>query len=299
MKKIAYLILAHTDLDQFGALCKALDNEYNDLYVHIDAKQSNIEIFKAVAGKNVYFLEKRVTVSWGGISMIDAQNLLLRHALTHKHKFTHMVFISGSCYPIKNTKFIYETLTQRPGYQFIKYFDMRESPEHYMKQITQKWFMEPMCRQIKLRPLKFLDKAIRKLLNKVKLTNHWDKAIIPYFGSQWCALTPDCCQYIIDFQDENPHYREMNKYTFSPDEHFFHTIIGNSEFATNSAGVQSFVGRGTWRFANLHIIDKSLSKWFTVDDWEEVANSDKLFLRKIRSLDGAELVDRINRELLV
>lgn len=299
MKKVAYLILAHSDPAQLGRLCKALDKEYNDLYIHIDAKNPNMEVFKEVAGTNVCFLESRVFVSWAGISMIDAQNLLLKQALVHKNKYTHLVFISGSCYPIKNTKLIHETLIQKPNYQFIKYIDMRESPEHYMKQITQKWFKEPIIRHPKSRLLQFFDKSTRAILNKIKFRNNWNENMVPYFGSQWCALTTDCCQYIIDFQDENPWYREINKYTFSPDEHYYHTIIGNSEFAANSAGVQSFEGRGTWRLANFHIIDQSLSKWFTVDDWELVASSDKFFIRKVRSFDGIELVDRINRELLV
>lgn len=90
----------------------------------------------------------------------------------------------------------------------------------------------------------------------------------------------------------------MNCHTFSPDEHYFHTLIGNSRFDAYADGLQDFQGVGTWRLANLHLIDPSLSKWFTLQDWDSIKNSDKLFVRKIRSLDGAELVDRIDKELL-
>lgn len=297
MKKIAYLILAHSDPTQLGMLCKALDKEYCDLYIHIDAKQSDMEIFKkAAAGTNACFLKERISVSWSGISMIDAQNLLIKRALVYKQKYSHIVFLSGSCYPIKNTSLIYERLTQNPRSQYIKYIDMRESPEHYIKQITQKWFKEPIIGDTKSWLLLFLSKVTRRLLNKLKIQNYWNEKMIPYCGSTWCALTTDCCQYIIDFQDENPWYRQMNKYTFCPDEHFYHTIVGNSQFSTDPLPFES---RGTWRFANFHIIDPSLSKWFTVDDWDAVVSSDKFFVRKVRSFDSKALVDRINRELLV
>ncbi|MAR90390.1 MAG: hypothetical protein CML06_05855 [Pseudomonadales bacterium] len=304
MKKVAYLILAHSDPLQLDKLCTALDCEYNDLYIHIDAKQTSLDVFREAAGASVCFLEQRVSVSWGGITMIDALNLLIKQALLKKNEYTHLVFISGSCYPIKNVKSIHETLVQSPTYEFVKYIDMRESPEHYLKQITKKWFNEPVIKFSQpgsshlLSPY-FLEKAARALLNKLKLKNQWNENMVPYYGSTWCALTTDCCQYIMDFQDENPWYREMNKYTFAPDEHFYHTIIGNSEFAASSTGAQPFAGRGLWRLANFHIIDESLSKWFTVDDWEAVASSDKFFVRKVRSLDGTELVDQINRELLI
>ena len=90
----------------------------------------------------------------------------------------------------------------------------------------------------------------------------------------------------------------MNKYTFSPDEHYFHTIIGNSFFAKKSDGKMEFQGRGTWRLANYHIIDISLTKWFTLSDWTEIVNSEKLFVRKINSQTGSDLVVKIKSELL-
>ena len=298
MKKIAYLILAHSDPTQLGMLSKALDKECNDLYIHIDAKQKNIEEFKSKASKNSCFLEHRVNVNWGGISTIDAQNLLLKQGLIHKQNYSHMVFISGSCYPIKNTRLLHQMLTQAPYRQFIKYIDMRESPDYYLKFISQKKFYDPVIPRAKSKPLRLLDKVMRTLLNRINISNDWDQKIVPYHGSQWCALTTECCQYIIDFQNKNPWFREMNKYTFFPDEHYYHTIIGNSEFAEHSTGIQAFKGRGTWQWANLHIISHIFKKWFTTEDWEEIVNSDQYFVRKVRSCDGAELVERINRELL-
>jgi hypothetical protein len=230
--------------------------------------------------------------------MIDAQMQLIKAVLKNRERYTHLVFLSGSCYPIKSAEYIHKKLTENPHREFIKFIDMRQSPEHYMKQVTRKWFKEPFIRS-KNQPLQFADKAVRKTLNLLAFRNQWEDKIIPYFGSQWCALTVDCCSYIVEYQLRNPWYREMNRFTFSPDEHYIHTIVGNSPFCEKSDGIQSFQGRGTWRLANLHIIDSSLSKWFTVNDWEEIQKSDKLFVRKVRSLDGSQLVERINREILI
>lgn len=45
--KFAYLIIAHTRFDQVEKLLKLLDDERNDLYIHIDQKVSDaVDIFQ-------------------------------------------------------------------------------------------------------------------------------------------------------------------------------------------------------------------------------------------------------------
>ncbi|HEY9630924.1 MAG TPA: beta-1,6-N-acetylglucosaminyltransferase [Coleofasciculaceae cyanobacterium] len=297
MKKLAFLILAHSDPEHFGKLVSAL-NDGCDIFVHIDRK-SDISAFQSVVSTHdsVQFLSDRSSVAWAGISMIDAQMALIKAALQHKEKYTHVVFLSGADYPIKNMQEIHQRITENPTREFIKFIDMRESSEHYMTHISQFWFKEPLI-QTQNKSLKFIDRALRKGLSSLKIKNRWDSKIIPYFGSQWCALTVDCCQYLLDYQAKNPWFREMNKYTFSPDEHYIHTIVGQSPFLASSDGIQPFQGRGTWRLANLHLVDQSLAKWYTVADWETIVSSDRLFVRKVRSKDGKDLVERIKQDLL-
>ena len=122
--------------------------------------------------------------------------------------------------------------------------------------------------------------------------------MIPYFGHTWCALTPECCKHVLDFHDNNPWFYEMNKDTMAPDEHYYHTIIGNSPFASNADGLQVYQGRGLWRLVNFHLICPSLQKWFTLEDWDEVYASDKLFVRKVNSKTGAGLVGEIDMKIL-
>lgn len=295
MKKIAYLVLAHTDTMHFSKLIDALGDKC-DIYVHID-KKSDISSFKAVTNcNNVNFIDDRISISWAGISMIDAQNLLLKKALEKKELYTHLIFLSGSCYPIKKAEKIHVTMLQNPKREFIRFIDMRESPKHYMKHINRKWFKEPLFK--KCTPVALADKVIRKIFSLIGISNHWNSKMIPFFGSQWCALTVNCCEFLITYQRNNPWYREMNRHTFAPDEHYYHTIIGNSHFRNMADGKQDLIEGWASDMASLHLIDESLSKWFTLDDWEEIRNSDKLFVRKIRSYDGSNLVEYINKKIL-
>lgn len=290
-KKIAFLILAHNDPDHLSKLVKALDY-MSDIYIHID-KKSDINEFSSLFDKNnVYFLEDRVAVHWADISMIDAQMNLIGEVLKRSEEYSHAIFLSGSCFPKRNMKYIYEFFSSNPKEEFIKYIDMRESPEYYMKHIKFKWFKSPLFPSNN-KLIKYCDKGIRFVLNNVRFKNDWDEKIVPYFGSQWIGLTLDCCKYVYDYHFSNNGFRKMNESTFSPDEHYIHTIVGNSFFAKNATGLQNFKGRGTWRLANFHIICPSLSKWYTLDDWDEISTNERLFVRKINSKSGSELVKKI------
>ena len=228
--------------------------------------------------------------------MIDALLNLIRAALPFSERYTHFVFITGSDYPIKPEKQISDIFTSSPEREFIKYIDMRDSPEHYLKLITRKQFLEPFIKTNN-KPLIFTDKLIRKTLRALGIPNKWNNDMIPYFGHTWCALTPACCEYILNFHINNPWFYKVNRHTFSPDEHYFHTIVGNSPFNGNADGLQKFEGRGLWRLVNFHLICPSLQKWFTLNDWEEISESDKLFVRKVNSKTGKELVGKINTEI--
>ena len=296
MKKIAFLILAHSDPKHFFKLINSLGKNC-DIYVYIDKKVNILDFTPKIKLSNLFYIQNRINISWAGISVVDAQMRLMAEMLKNKEKYTHAVFLSGSDYPIKNMTEIYYYFSSQENKEFIKFIDMRESPEHYMNHINYKWFKEPYF-DFKNNNFNLIDKGIRSFLNKLKIRNKWSSGMIPYFGSNWCALTMNCCQYVYDYHSQNEFFRKMNRFSMSPDEHYIHTIVGNSYYKMNSFGVQAFEGRGTYRMANFHIIDKSLSKWFTIYDWEEIIKSDKLFVRKVRSYDGIDLVNKINEELL-
>ena len=69
--KFAYLIIVHTRFDQVAKLLDLLDDERNDLYIHIDQKVSDaVDIFQktlkpAVRKSKLYFV-KQHNVMCGG-----------------------------------------------------------------------------------------------------------------------------------------------------------------------------------------------------------------------------------------
>ncbi len=296
MDRVAYLILAHQDPTHLWRLIRSLDHRA-DFFVHLDRKIDDAQFVGRRSPGNVRFIERRIAVTWAGFSMVSAILALVDEALGAGNEYSHLVLLSGADYPIKPASAIVEHLASNRSHEFIKYIDMRNSPDHYMRQIELRHFRDPLIAGTGS-AVKLVDRCLRKIGNMAELSNQWSEDCVPYFGSTWWALTPACCEHVMSVVKSDKRYVEMNRNTFAPDEHFFHTIVGNSEFRERSDGVQEYLGVGTVNLANLHLIDPSLAKWFTVEDREEVASSDRYFLRKVKTDVSTGLLDFIDAELL-
>lgn len=66
-KKHAYLILAHSEPEILGILVSLLDDERNDIFIHIDKKSNIMDFLRVKTDRsNLFFLEERIDAKWGG-----------------------------------------------------------------------------------------------------------------------------------------------------------------------------------------------------------------------------------------
>jgi len=116
MNKIAFLFLIYDAINHehlwfnfFNGIAKT---KYN-IYIHYKM-DDNLEFF------NEYKIYKSKTIDtrYADISIVKAQNVLLREALKDKDN-KHFIFLSGSCIPLKSFKYIYNYLDPRYSYFHI------------------------------------------------------------------------------------------------------------------------------------------------------------------------------------
>ena len=83
MKKHAYLIMAHTQPELLKKLLERLDDERNDIYLHIDSKAKDYPIsdIAAVLKKSKCIVTERTDVKWGSYSQIHCEMVLLKEAV--------------------------------------------------------------------------------------------------------------------------------------------------------------------------------------------------------------------------
>lgn len=296
---VAYLILTHTDPHQLERLVGVLDNPEARIFIHLDAKVDEKDFFNKQLPSSAKFIEDRVKVSWGGVSIIDATLNLIKAALKSEVSFSHLVLLSGLDYPIKPIYKLQNLLTENPNKQFIRYVNMNKSPDFHLKRVTRFWFWEPICPWSN-----FIDDKIRRFLTRTSgllypaISRNYFKEIIPAFGSQWWAITSECASWILEFVESNPEFKAYYKHSHAPDEHFFHTVIANSSFSKQTKGFEDDFNIGVLtRISNLHAIN--LGKIYDDSDFPDICSSDKFFIRKVTSLRSKKLVELINRKLLL
>lgn len=76
--KQAYLIIAHKDDLTFRTLISMLDNENNDIFIHMDKKSKNYdeESIEKLAKKQLFIIQNDQMLH-GGYSLVNAEMILL------------------------------------------------------------------------------------------------------------------------------------------------------------------------------------------------------------------------------
>ncbi|MEH6748177.1 MAG: beta-1,6-N-acetylglucosaminyltransferase [Maribacter arcticus] len=227
---INYLILSHSNYEHLSRLINGLDDTNVEFFIHIDKKTDKMyETTKA----NVHILKERSSIYWGGFGMISATLSLIKEARSY-HNGGYYVLLSGVDYPIRSNREVKEVLSEKKEFMNISLGPLPHKPieryQYYYFDIDRRnpnGFRYIFFRMLEKIQLKL--KIKRKIPFKI------------YVGSQWFALTEDCIDYILKEIVDNPKYLIYFKHVFIPDEAFFHTILGNSNFYNKIEGNLTFV----------------------------------------------------------
>jgi len=292
--KIAYLILAHDDSAYLARLIRALREDWTEIFVHLDRKSAMADFRPLLAIPGATFIQNRVSICWGGFSMVQAALNLVREAAASRPEPDWYVFLSGADYPIRSNEAIYAFLAQSrsehiscdvmPGRDGRKFLSRLEAFRF------EGAFGHPKLRRVILHQTNRLLRHYKRDYRAVLGT------MIPYCGGQWWALSRGAMSYILDFMGSHRRFVDFYKHVLIPDEMFFQTILGNSPFAPGIARNLTYADwtQGiTWHPAPLteaHV-ERFADPDFALDDAEGVGPC--FFARKFSSADGA-LLDRID-----
>ncbi|WP_445367269.1 beta-1,6-N-acetylglucosaminyltransferase [Methylomonas sp. BW4-1] len=271
MNKICFLILAHTNPRQLKRLIDALSFDLFDIYVHIDKKSNITEFLHPKAN----FIDERVSVSWGGFSMVQATLNLVSYAYDGG-KYQYYCLLSGTDYPIKSNKDIFNYITQDGNFEYLDFFKSDDSKWH--DRYKKYYYYE--CYPIK----RILDVGVRKILPD----RRFPAGYAPHWGSSWWTLSNYAIEYILNVLNSDPSLVSFFRYCSSPDEMMFQTILCNSSFFEK---IQKEFRYLDWSKGGSH--PKTL---IYSEDFESLKVSASLFARKFNNGDDAFL-DAIDSEL--
>lgn len=210
MLKHALLVQAHKNIDYFIELAKI--TPIINVYVHFDKKSSEYDrLILQNLPNNVYLIDDRVAVNWGGFSQIQATLQLFAIAFANvDNQYFHL--LSGEDVVLQDFADIEQNWQQQfdfsvmlaceiaPKYAYRLQFDTIHADSDWQRQLLGKIFTKYYQLLAKMIP--------------------YQKPI--YFGSQWFSVTRQDWQQMLPFLNE---YTTFFEKKLVPDEHFFQTIV--------------------------------------------------------------------------
>ncbi len=272
MKRHAYLIMAHNEPQLLDALLKALDNERNDIYLHIDAKAGfDCASYQPVFSK-VHYIQNRIDGRWGDFSLVEIEFALIRAAV-QLGQYSHLHLLSGVDLPVKSQVFIHDYCNAHPQTLFIGYAQNVTNSELAWR--SQHRFLYSRSFKSGSTIKKITRALIARIQSLFKYTRY---PLTVKKGSQWWSITSDFAKYLLDNEQQIRHYFQG---TYCPDEMVIQTLCWNSPFRHKICSVTDEF-HGCKRYIPWH--NGSLMP-FTDHDFTLMQHPDFWFARKFSSSD--------------
>jgi len=276
--RLAHLILAHNAPDHLERLIKRLQHEDADFFIHIDLK-TNIKPFLYLKELGqVYFVEPRVHIHWGGFSMVKATLNGFEAIMQVTKRYDYINLLSGQDYPLQDVYTIHDFLDKNPGKIFCEYLLINSEWKEAKQRVTKYYFTDtPFFGSY------FLETIISNILPKRKLP----LKLVPVGKSQWFTISLLHANYILDYLLDRPQIEKFFRHTWGSDELFFQTLLYNSDYQSDMVN------------NNLRYIDwsegKPSPKTLTMQDADALLNSGKLFGRKFSSSVDSKILDYLDK----
>lgn len=276
MEKHAYLILAHNNFYNLEKLLLMLDDERNDIFLHIDKKVRafDTKAFTSLCKRSgVYFVKNRVSCGWGHHSLVQAE-LRLFAAAARRGNYRYYHLLSGADLPLVSQDVIHAFFADKTAdYMECDSVDLpdnkkRISTYRYVfgrntdRQRLYSEYADILQRKLKVDRLKRLPWPVRK-------------------GAQWVSLTNDSVRLLLK---KRGIIRRFTRFSWCVDEVYKQTVlIGCGRPYVND---------------NLRFIDWTRSgnghpHVFAMGDLEDLLDSSKLFARKFDENKDRQVIDRI------
>lgn len=262
--------MAHGSLPLLRVLLSMLDDERNDIFLHIDRKSDMLDGAEplVLSKARLFLLEQRVDVRWGNLSQIKAEYVLFEEALKHgPYAYYHL--LSGQDLPIKSQDYIHQFFEQHQGKEFVGINHGEEFEWDCLRKMMRYWLFTSLTRS-KYGALNAITRRLNKYLSMLLMPFLHRQKMDFAKGANWVSITQACVEYVVS---QKPFVLKRFNYTFCPDEFFLQTLVWNhpdfraalySEKMNMRAACDSLTGNGA-----IH----TFGLWQTKRSWNKATAS--------------------------
>lgn len=295
MEKHAYLIMAHTDFKTLIALLSCIDDERNDIYLHIDKKSKQIpwKEIKASIGKAKLYILKSESIRWGSYQQIKCEMSLLKTA-TSQGEYAYYHLLSGSDLPLKSQDYLHQFYARNQGKEFIQFVNEKMiSSCNCYERIRFYSFFQGFSKHrntfVRLSFSLFNAVSIHSQMLLCIDRNRKLKQSLA-FGANWFSITDDLAKYVLS---QERWVYEHFRFTRCADEMFLQMLVYNSDFyqkvyhkhEEDNFNGDPILRKIDWQRGNPHI--------YKMEDFNELRDNDFLFARKFNSNVDFDVVNSI------
>lgn len=273
----AYLIIAHNNFEQLQTLLDLLDDERNDIYLHIDKKSRNVPVF--TTKRSGLIMAERMNVMWGGYSQIQCELALMAAAGQGHYDYYHL--LSGIDLPLKTQDQIHAFFRENGGKEYIDFdredcesrgFRIRTRYYHWLQNYAGS---SPKTWNRTLRVLNWGLVYVQKLL-RVDRTEQ----LRQYKGANWFSITDRMVQYVLEQREL---VRKQFVHTFCADEVFLQTLAMASPWKEQI--VDDFLRAIDWQRGDPYV--------YRAEDVPALLASDRLWGRKFNQNVDQKAIDLV------
>lgn len=284
--KHAYLIMAHEQFSILFKLLHDLDDERNDIFLHIDAKSHKApleEITGCVKNAKLYLVD-RMKVNWGGYTQIECELHLLENALKQgAHLYYH--FLCGTEFPLKSQDYIHDFFAANKGAEFIEY-DMKSE---FIKRVKYYHFFNECGRTSPRNGIRHIKNTIRQwmlaLQKRIGIDMTKKYCVTFMKGNANWSITEELAKVVIEKKQE---IKSMYAHSYCGDEVYLHTLVYNSPYYERvyreCDGTTSNMRKQQWNRVN---------NCYYMSEFEELITSSALFARKFSGEEGEKVIEQI------
>lgn len=290
MKKHAYLIIAHQHFDMLERLVRALDSGEAGFYIHIDRRARGFreerlrQIMKNPDNLHVY---RKYKIAWGADTQVRCEMLLLEQAVRGGYDYYHL--LSGVDIPLRRREEI-EAFFEDRTESFVQ---IREEADNTgtLDRVRYRYPLQNLIGRPRrnggfwygmLQQFSYECVKLQRMLGM----DRTKKAPFAYYrGGNWFSITHELAAYVVARRHEVARF-------------FHHSLTADEMFLQCLACASPC--RDRLVRDNLRLIDWNRTEHdgcsphtFTMEDWDMLTGSDKLWARKFDPAKDAAVIDAL------
>lgn len=277
--------MAYDNFGQLQKLIRALDDERNAIFIHIDKKSKSFNnqiknILIHTPKYSIVRIYNDIKVYWSHYSQIECEIFLIKKALQYG-SFEYYHLLSGQDFPIKSQNYIHDFFDKNLGKEFIDYqenfynqnrdlIENRIKYFHLFRKYCRYWNNVHINRFFRMLDILFIIPQKLFKINRIE-KNKLDIC----FGANWFSITENFAKYLAS---KEIYINRNFKYTNCADEIFIQSILKKSPYFKN------LYKKTTYDFyGNMRLVDFKRGNPYTWvnSDLSEIIASKYLFIRKV------------------